>query len=129
MARIASQGGLGLPFNCDLFAQFKGITKSSKLLECPVLISNGGHRRDRKWRIGAVGKKKQNGRSKAEEKYTEQVDKFDRELIDEVIEEASEKFESDDELSCFRGLVLDFSYRLVNSYSYSYLPFYLNILL
>lgn len=118
MARIASQGGLGLPFNCDLFAQFKGITKS-KFLECPVLISNGGHRSGvrsgGKWRIGAVGKKKkQSGRSKAEEKYTEEVDKFDRELIDEVIEEASEEFESD-ELSCFRGLVLDFSYRLVNS--------------
>lgn len=120
MARIASQGGLGLPFNCDLLAQFKGISKR-KFVESPIVFSNGGHRRvlrsGGKGRIGAVGKKKPSGGSRAEEKYTEEVERFDQELIDEVLEEASEEFESD-EFSCFRGLVLDLSYRLIILYSY-----------
>jgi hypothetical protein len=119
MARIASQGGLGLPFNCDLFAQFKGISRG-QFVESPIVISNGAHSRGLRsggeWRIGAVGKKKPSGRTRTEEKYTEEVERFDQELIDEVLEEASEEFESD-ELSCFRGLVLDLSYRLINLYS------------
>ncbi|KAJ3707285.1 hypothetical protein LUZ61_010990 [Rhynchospora tenuis] len=116
MARIASQGGLGLPFNCDLVARFKGISKR-KCLETPIGISHGdrsrGFRSGGKWRIGAVSKKKLSWGSKGGERYTEEVELFDRELLDEVVEEASEEFERD-ELSCFRGLVLDLSYRPVN---------------
>ncbi|KAJ4745783.1 HNH endonuclease [Rhynchospora pubera] len=118
MARIASQGGLGLPFNCDLVARFKAISKR-KCLESSIGISNGersrafAFRSGGKWRIGAVSRKKLSGGSKAEERYTEEVEMFDRELFDEVVEEASEEFERD-ELSCFRALVLDLSYRPVN---------------
>ncbi|KAF3331166.1 endonuclease [Carex littledalei] len=98
MASIASHGGIGLPFNCDIFGQFKGIGEK-KLLGCPspIVISNGAHdTHTSKWRIEAVGKKKRSRRSKAK-----QV-------------EPGRQVQRDDDLNCFRGLILDFSYRPVN---------------
>lgn len=113
MARVASQGGLGLPFNSDLLVRFKG-TSRRKFLETPIGIFNGGRTRgirsSAKSRVGAVGKKKPHGGSVSEDTFSEELERFDRELLGEVVEEASEKFETD-ELSCFRGLVLDLSYR------------------
>ncbi|KAJ3669922.1 hypothetical protein LUZ60_010246 [Juncus effusus] len=112
MAKVAAHGGVGFNFNCDLTTRFGGLSKRS-FSESPIWISRrnyiGGLSSLEQWRASASGKKK---RSKGEDRINGEKDRFNQELENEQIEEKYE-FERD-ELSCFRGLVLDLSYRPVS---------------
>ncbi|XP_072951421.1 uncharacterized protein [Typha angustifolia] len=111
MAKFAAQGGLGLPFSgerssfgCDLRDPFRfGVGDVRRLSNCPVGIRRSSRvvrSSPGNWRVLSLGKKSSS--SRAEEHLDGEGDGDEQ-----------EEFETD-ELSCFRGLVLDISYRPVN---------------
>ncbi|PKA50919.1 hypothetical protein AXF42_Ash007574 [Apostasia shenzhenica] len=122
MARFTANGSLKLLLNGERACSFGGERRDPvrcrvcgwrRLLKSPIGVQSRGSCFQWVCRVSAMGKK--GGVSKAEERSKGREGLDDSEDVDEEDEEVDEEEEfMRDELSCFRGLVLDISYRPVN---------------